>query len=94
MTLAQGLMCISVCPKMEKMYLWHQVNPLAMECPKLGRSSWLEFFIIFLLFWHLQHQFQIGYFTSIIRFFFCLGNICARVSYLFEWNIHKTKDCN
>lgn len=61
MTLGLDPMCISVCGRMEKMFLWHLVKALTMEYPRLEKSSWREFCIIFLQFWHLQHQFQIGY---------------------------------
>ncbi|KAL7235895.1 hypothetical protein ACSBR1_019223 [Camellia fascicularis] len=37
------LMCISVCGKMGKMYLWHLVDTLSMECPRLEKSSWQGF---------------------------------------------------
>lgn len=60
MTLALGHMFTSVYLRMEKMYLWLEVNQLNMGCPRLGRSSWLGCYIIFLQFWYLQHQFPIG----------------------------------
>ncbi|KAI8025906.1 hypothetical protein LOK49_LG02G03515 [Camellia lanceoleosa] len=43
MMLVLDLMCISVCGKMGKMYLWHLVDTLSMECPRLEKSSWQGF---------------------------------------------------
>lgn len=81
MTLGLDHMCTWVYGRMEKMYSWGAVEKLNMEYPRSGKSSWLEYWLIFLQYWHLQHQFQIGKGSP----------MCVCVWWL-DWDFHEHLD--
>lgn len=60
MILVLAPMCMSACGRMVKMFSWHLMDLLNMECQQLGKSSWQGFYTISHQFWHLQLQFQTG----------------------------------